>query len=86
MCFLCFQSAPSGVLLLTRSSLSIRYCAYAFLCDEDGLVRWRAVGLANTEELAMLNKMVNKLQHEKGASSSNNTTSKPGLEHQQKAE
>jgi hypothetical protein len=41
--------------------------------------------LANTEELAMLNKMVNKLQHEKGASSSNNTT-KPDLEHQQKAE
>lgn len=63
-----------------------RYCAYAFLCDEDGLVRWRAVGLANTEELAMLNKMVNKLQQEKGVSSSNNLASRSGLEHQQKAD
>jgi hypothetical protein len=39
-----------------------RLCAYAFLCDGDGLVRWRAVGLATPEELKMLSELVRKLE------------------------
>ncbi len=47
-----------------------RFCAYAFLCDSNGLVRWKAVGKASPEELEAMNTVVNKLIKERGHPSS----------------
>ncbi len=60
-----------------RSNLGInnRFCAYAFLCDSNGLVRWKAVGKASPEELEAMNTAVNKLIKERADTNNSKNSS-----------